>query len=148
VKTTGADVSSIPTHRTYVHAGAKYAPEGYGLPEGRPEIIEEIWRNIDAEMQRRGYELAEDGELIVRVSGGRRTYDKQPTGRAAAVGSTATEGTEGALVIDILERATGKELFHGYAHGVLPAERAEPAQVQKAVSKIMQSVPERSVAPR
>lgn len=133
----------MPRHRTYMHATAEYTPEGWGAPEGRPEVIEEIWQNIDSEMTKRGYQLAPDADLVVRMSGGRRTYDKEPMGAAAAAGATATEGIEGALVVDIFERSTHKQLFHGYAHTPLPNEKVEPGQIKKSVTKMFKDVPAR-----
>ena len=148
VTTTGGEMPNIAQHRTYTHASAKNSPEGWGMIEGKPEVVEAVWREVDAEMQKKGYELSENGDLIVRLAGGRRTYDKEPTGKAAAVGSPATEEVEGALVVDIFERGTGKQLFHGYAHGALPDDKPQPDQIRKALDKMFEDVPSRNpVAP-
>ncbi len=144
VKTTGAEVSSISRYTTYTFALAEHAPEGYArrMPP-RPEVLEQVQRDVDAELQRRGYQPSPNGELVVRISTGSRIVEDQPTGGAAAVGAPAMEETEGALVIDIFERDSGRQLFHGFAHDVIRGEKVQNAQIAKAVSKILEKVPAR-----
>jgi hypothetical protein len=142
VKTSGAEVLSLGRYKTYAYATAQNAPQGYawqGAP--RADVLERIVRDIDADLAGKGYVRADDGELLVRVSTGRRQVTDEPTGATAVVGAPSHEETEGALVIDILERASGKQVFHGYAHDVIRGDRVEDAQIQKSVSKILEPVP-------
>lgn len=126
---------------TYSFATAENAPEGYTRRTPRPEVLETVQRDIDTELLRKGYSRAPNGELVVRISTGSRTIEDQPTGRQAAVGVPEKEETEGALVIDIFERDSGKQVFHGFAHDVVHDGKVEDAQIAKAVSKILAKVP-------
>lgn len=144
VKTTSADVSSLAGYTTYSHATAQNAPEGFTRGPLRPEVIEAARQDVDAELQKRGYVSADDGELVVRISSGSRVVEDQPTGAAAAVGAPATEEKEGELVIDIFERASGKQLFHGFARDVLRRDEIDERKIAKAVTKILERVPARA----
>jgi Domain of unknown function (DUF4136) len=141
VKTTGAEISSVAIYRTYTHATAETAPEGYARGPLRPVMLEKARGLVDAELQGKGYVLTENGELVVRLSTGRRTVEDQPVGRAAMAGAPATLETEGALVIDILERGTERKLFHGFASDVARGGDLKDEQLARAVSKILASVP-------
>lgn len=143
VKTTSADVSSLARHGTYSHAVAEHAPEGFAAGALRPDVLEAAQRDVDAEMQRRGYVSAENGELVIRISSGTRIVEDQPTGAAAAVGAPETKEKEGELVIDIFERASGKQLFHGFARDVLRRDTVDEGKIAKAVTKILERVPAR-----
>jgi len=139
--TTGAEVSSLSTYATYTHQDAQYAPEGFAPGPLRAEVLDRVRRDVDAELGRRGYRVAADGQLVVRISTGARTIEKQPTGALAAAGASEIEQTEGGLVIDIFDRASGRSVFHGFAHGVVQGEEVEDEQLASAVSKILEPVP-------
>jgi hypothetical protein len=143
VQTTGAEVSTLTGRETYTHAVAQNAPEGFARPDINPELMAKIRTDIDATMQSKGYTIAPPGteaKLVVRISTGHRTVEKAPAGRRAAAGAS-TEETEGALVIDILDRASGKQIFHGFARDGLAGDRVEDSQIADAVRKILDPVP-------
>lgn len=141
VKTTGADISSVANHRTYMHVTAESSPEGYARGPLRPVVLEKARRVVDAELQAKGYTLAENGELVVRISTGSRTVEEQPTGRAALAGASEKLEAEGALVIDILERGSEKPLFHGFAYDLMRGSEVKDEQLAQAVTKILAPVP-------
>jgi hypothetical protein len=141
--TTSGDVSSVAAYKTYSHATAKNAPEGYMREELRPELLERIRQEVDRQLQTKGYQPADNGELVVRISTGRRKVEDQPTGAAAAIGAPAETDEEGAIVIDIFEQSSQKQLFHGYAHDVIHGDEVKDAQVRAAVGKMLADVPAR-----
>jgi hypothetical protein len=142
VHTSGAELESLGRYRTYAHATAQENPEGYAERGAlRAEVLEKVRRDVDAELQKKGYAPDPNGELVVRISTGHRTTLEQPTGRSAAAGAPEKEQIEGALVIDILERASGKPLFHGFARDVVRGGKVEDAQIGQAVSKILEPIP-------
>ena len=141
VKTSGAEVSSLARYKTYMHATAENSPEGYGRGPLRPVVLEKVRLDVDAQLQMKGYTLAEYGELVVRISTGRRTIEDQPSGGAALAGAPATLETEGALVIDIIERASGQQVFHGFARDVVRGNEVKDEQLVQAVSRIVEPIP-------
>src|SRR4051812_24712742 len=84
VRTSGADVSSLARYATYTLAEAESAPTGYTPAPARPELLARIRQQVDAELRKKGYTPAANGELVVRISTGRRTIEEQPSGRSAA----------------------------------------------------------------
>lgn len=140
-KTTGADVASVGHHRTYSHETAETAPQGYQRGSLAPQVIAEARKDADAELQRKGYVLAENGELVVRMSSGRRVVEQEPSGSLAAAGAPADREDEGALVIDVLERSSGKVLSHGIARVALDENAVKPELVADAVTKILAPLP-------
>lgn len=141
VKTTGAEISSLTRYRTYMHAIAENAPEGYARGALRPMVLEKAQRDVDAQLQTKGYQLAENGELVVRISSGSRTVADEPTGSAGLAGAPGKLESEGALVVDIFERGSGKQLFHGFARDVVHGGEVKDEQITRAVSKILEPVP-------
>src|SRR6185295_16553666 len=87
VHTTGADVSTLSSHRTYTHETAANAPEGYSSRPLPPEFLDKTQREVDGEMAKRGYTRDENGELVVRISTGVRKVEEEPTGRMAKAGA-------------------------------------------------------------
>ena len=141
VKTTGAEVSSLAHYRTYVHETAESPPEGFARGALRPVVLEKVRRDVDALLQAKGYVLDPGGELVVRISTGSRIVEDQPTGAAAIAGAPEKTEMEGALVIDIVERATDKTLFHGFARDVVPGGDVKDERVSQAVTRILQPIP-------
>jgi hypothetical protein len=141
VHTTGADIASVGAYSTYTRTVAEDAPDGYARTAPPPDVVDEVRQDIDALLQQKGYKPAPDGALIVRVSTGTRIVMKEPTGTTAAAGAPATEQTEGALVIDIFERATGRQVFHGFARARIAGGRVDRDQIANAVSQILEPVP-------
>ena len=141
VKTSGAEISSIARYKTYMHETAKNPPEGYARGPLQPVTLEKARVQVDALMQAKGYVLADPGELVVRLSTGRRTTEEQPTGRTALAGAPEKVEIEGALVIDLIERGTDKNVFHGYAHDVASGGVATDEQITEAVGKILAPIP-------
>lgn len=141
VKTTGAEISSVANHRTYMHTTADNAPEGYARGSLRPVVLEKARQVIDTELQAKGYRLVDNGELVVRISTGTRTVEEEPSGRTSIAGAPERQEIEGALVIDILERGSEKPLFHGFAHDVMRGGELKDEQVTQAVTKMLAPVP-------
>jgi hypothetical protein len=137
VTTSGAEVSSLTRYGTYSYAPAEeaYAPEGYARGSPSPELLDRVRRDVDAELQQKGYRYAENGELVVRISTGTRTVD-----RRIARGVRTLE-TQGALVIDILDRNSGAEIFHGLARDAIRNDKVDDEQIARAVSKVLEDVP-------
>ncbi|MDB4933362.1 MAG: hypothetical protein JWP87_334 [Labilithrix sp.] len=156
VKTTGAEIASVSAHRTYMHATSESSPDGY-----QPVVVERTRRLIDAQLQAKGYVLTENGELVVRISTGGRSLESPqnqssyagPQSTLAGDSSTVAGGSsspaarpsdlaiEGALVIDILERGSKKQLVHGLASDLLRAGNVSDEQLAEAVTQILAPVP-------
>jgi hypothetical protein len=141
VKTSGAEVSSIARYKTYMHETAESPPEGYARGPLQPVVLEKVRLQVDASLQAKGYTLADNGELVVRISTGRRTTEDQPTGGAAIAGAPEKLENEGALVIDFIERASDKQVFHGFARDVAQGGVVKDEQLAQAVSKILEPIP-------
>lgn len=141
VETTETTAASVARHRTYTKENAQLAPEGF---EASPLSIEargKIQGMIDDQLIKRGYVPSDDGELVVRVSTGRRTVYKQPAGRAAVVGAPAEPESQGQLVIDIFERASNEKVFHGFATDEVETGKLDDAKLAEAVSRILADIP-------
>lgn len=141
VKTTETTAASVARYRTYSKENAKLAPEGFEASPLSGEALGKIQGLIDDELTKRGYVPSSDGELVVRVSTGRRTVYKQPAGRAAVVGAPAEPGSQGQLVIDVFERATNQKVFHGFATDDVEPGRLDDAKLAEAVSRILADIP-------
>lgn len=141
VTTSGAEISSVARFRTYTLAAAENAPEEYARGALTPAAVEKVTRGVDAELAAKGYVRADDGELVVRISTGRRSVEVQPTGSASLAGAPEQIKTEGALVIDIFERESGRPLFHGYARDIVQGGEVKDGQIAEAISKILEPVP-------
>ena len=144
VKTDDAKVAMVARHRTYSQEIAQTAPGTYAKGELTPEVVQEMGRAVDQEMGQRGYSLVTDGsgELVVRIAAGSRTSLDQPTGSAAARGgASATEATERGIVIDIFERATNEQLFHGYGRYDANPASMDEKKVREAVARIAATIP-------
>jgi hypothetical protein len=147
VKTSSAVVAGVAQHRTYSHEDSRFAPHGYRAAFG-PETVAKIRAQIDAEMQRRGYVLAGDGDLVVRLACGVRVASDTPTGAAAAAGAPSSEDTLGIIVVDIFERGGEGQLFHGYARDELRGATMKEARIAEAVRKVLAPLPDASAASR
>jgi len=143
VKTNSAVVSNVARHRTYSHETAPRAPAGYETTAFTPELLGKVRRQIDVEMEKKGYVLVPSGDLVVRISSGVRTAEDQPTGSAAAAGAPGEQDRIGSLVIDIFDRANEGHLFHGYAKDEVHSAGATDDQIAAAVTKILEPLPSR-----
>ena len=141
VKTHSGVVSNVARYHTYSHETATQAPVGY-TGQFAPEVLEKVRQDIDLEMQKRGYVLTEaNGDLVVRISGGVRMVQDEPTGGAALAGAPVELDRIGALVVDIFDRKNQGHLFHGYARDELRGEHASDAQIKSAVTKLLEPLP-------
>lgn len=144
VKTSSAVVGTVAQHRTYSHETADQAPAGYVATTLTPEVLEKVRRQIDVEMEKKGYQLVPAGEVVVRISAGVREALDQPTGRAAVEGAPVERDRVGSLVIDVFERSSEGHLFHGYARDEIYGNGPKDAQIQEAVRKILEPLPVRN----
>lgn len=141
VKTNAGVVSNVARYRTYSHETSSKPPQGYAA-QFTPEVLAKVRQDIDVEMQKRGYMLAEtNGDLVVRISGGVRLVQDEPTGSAALAGAPVELDRVGALVVDIFDRQNQGHLFHGYARDELRGQSATDAQIRSAVTKILEPLP-------
>lgn len=146
VETTSADVATMARFRTYSYAVAEEAPRGYSRPRPNPRLIAEVTRAVDAELQRRGYVRAGEGEaseLVVRIATGSRVIEAMPAGRVEATTDMPfPEDTEGALVLDVFARGSAREVFHGFARQEVDERKGvDERMVQEAVSTLLEKVP-------
>jgi hypothetical protein len=143
VKTTSADVSSIARNRTYAHDPADGTPPGSSDPARAQQLLETARKQIDGELQRKGYALAAPGEadMIVRVTSAVRQVVDEPTGAMAAAGAPGELDTVGSLSIEIVERASRESLFRGVAKKEIHTRRVAENEVAAAVTEILEKVP-------
>lgn len=142
VKTNGAVVSNVARHKTYSHETAAQPPVGYVPTRMTPAVLDKVRQDIDADLQRKGYVLANDGELVVRISQGVRSVREEPTGSSAVAGAPEIPDTRSALVIDVFERATNGHLFHGFARDDVDPTTIDEKKLNEAVTKILAPLPE------
>jgi hypothetical protein len=148
VKTNSAVASNVAKYRTYSHETAEKAPQGYATTRFTPEVLEKVRQDIDFEMQKRGYVLAEsNSDLVVRISSGTRVVTDEPTGGSALAGAPTETDRVGALVVDIFDREHQGHLFHGYAKDELRAGEATDKQIKGAVTKILEPLPAAGALP-
>ena len=140
VETTSASVTSIARHETYSVTVADHPPPGYEPTASLAEPLARLRRDVDTELQRRGYTPVNDGELVVRIAAGARTVAREPRGRNAAFGAPSTPSTESQLVVDVFDRASGTNVLHGVVPDVPPGEPRDE-RIAAAVSRIFASVP-------
>ena len=150
VRSLQPSASAFAPLKTYVHEVATDAPDGYARTKLTPVVLDAVQRDVDAEMAARGYTLARDsGDMIVRVSSGARLVAQEPSAAALRLGAddSPEERTEGALVIDILDKNATTHLFHGVARAAVDPSEPNPAQLAKAVQQILAPVPSIPAAP-
>lgn len=115
--------------RTIAYAGARDAPLGFERTEIRPESIETIRTTIRAELgERLGYEITQDpntADLVLMGGVGRREVQQEKGATFTYQGAGPISGetvnyndfeetiSEGAMVLDVFERATGQQVWHG-----------------------------------
>lgn len=146
VKTNSAVVASVAQFRTYSHQTASTAPAGYVEGAFTQDALERVRRRVDVEMEKKGYVLVPNGEIVVRISSGVRNVIDEPRGSVALAGAPVQQTQIGSLVIDIFQRENEGQLFHGYARDELHHREATDLQINTAVQKILEPLPARSVS--
>jgi hypothetical protein len=142
VKTHSAVVKNVARYRTYSHETAALPPQGYAVNRFTPEVLDAARREIDVEMQKRGYIRAEaNGDIVVRISSGVRTVEEEPTGSTARAGAPVMTDRIGALVVDVFDRQNQGHLFHGYAKDEMRGEKMSDTQIKTQVTKILEPLP-------
>jgi len=150
VQTTETSAAEIEKYASYCHTAAEQAPAGYAKSEFAADAVKRVETMIDAELSRRGYVKkgsCDDASMTVRTSTGRRAVVDAPTKGAQIRGASGIPETEGGLVIDLFDRASKAQVFHGYAHGEIDKGKVEDATLQAAVAKILERVPRSKQAP-
>lgn len=144
------DATAFAPLKTYVHEVATVAPDGYERTKLTPVVLDEVQRDVDTEMSARGYTLAKGtGDMIVRVSSGARQVEREPSAAALRLGAddAPEDRTEGALVIDIMDKSATSHLFHGVARAVVDPKKPSKTQLAAAVKKILAPLPSIPSAP-
>ena len=143
VKTNSAVVANVAAHRTYAHAVAT-TPAGYSEGRLTPETLAMARTRVDENLDAKGYVLApteEEADMIVRLSSGIRLRVQEPTGASANAGAPTETDIVGKLVVDLFDRKTGGQLFHGYARDEIHRDDVDGKKLGTAVRLILEPIP-------
>jgi hypothetical protein len=142
---------------------SRYQTLAIGAPERVPTRYHEAPRATRAEqraqelvtdiLQSKGYRLAPNADLVVRIAAGVRHREVPIPLAAPLPGSPPTdpwfiedeagEILEGALVVAVYDGATGALLSHGAARAFIDPERFDDERLRRGLAKVMSQFPER-----
>ncbi len=142
---------------------SRYQTFGFGPPEAVSAHYGEAQRTDEAQLrtqalvseilQSKGYRPAAPPDLVVRLAAGIRRKAMPFPLAAPAPGSSpadpwfreneADEILEGALVVDVYDRASGALLWHGAARAFIDPDHFDEERLRRGVAAIMNSFPAR-----
>ena len=132
-------------------------PPGYASGSRAEEVARRAGVFAATILSAKGYSVQPDGgELLVRIGAGRRQSTVPlllPVPLPSALQAGQIEATErqdvaeGALVLDVFDRATGAFIWHGAARVVIDPSAIDDALLQRATSAILAKFPPRKVTP-
>ncbi|AKV04678.1 hypothetical protein AKJ09_11341 [Labilithrix luteola] len=138
-----AQTADLTHYRTYAQETAQEAPVGFELTSLAPEVDQAMRASVDEELAKRGYVQApaSSADLVVRNASGRRKVILAPAGQTLLVGAPERVATQAELVIDIFDRSSGDQVFHGFAQEEVEPGRVKEKKISHAVSKVLAKVP-------
>jgi hypothetical protein len=144
VKAADGKLEAIARHKTYSRADAKEAPSTYVKGELTPEVLDAVGAVVDEALTQKGYVAADEkAELFVRISAGTRDV-KSAMGSAGRAGAGQQTDTQRGIVVDIFDRASNEQLFHGYALYEADPEVVDQSKIRAAVTSTLSTVPRSS----
>ncbi len=141
-------------YRTFSFEAPMGAPEGYTLTARSIEVQQKMRPLVARALLDKGYvEVAEGADFIVTHGAGRRDAvgTRQLSRRAVALmGENEQERAflEGSLVIDVYDRATHDQVWHGAATAEINTSGINEARLADTVGRIMAEFPPALHRPR
>lgn len=151
VETTSATIPALERYRTFSFENASAPPYGYRSSARGPEVIAIAEPIIADVLARKGFShTAQDGDLVLVVSVGRRIVDKtKPLSRTAVVISGDRVETiqvpEGAITVEAYDRKTHAQVWRGAATDEIDfdASKLDRARAVKTIDSIAARFPTR-----
>ena len=147
IHTAAAPYAPFGRYRTFSFAAPQGAPDGYTLTPRSIEVQQKMKPLIAAALRDKGYvEVGEGGDFLVTHGAGRRDAKgtRKLSRRAVALmGETEQETSflEGSLVIDVYDRLTGEQVWHGAATAEINTSSINEQRLAETVQKVMAAFP-------
>lgn len=133
--------ATLVGHATYEFGPAEDAPTGFGRQSVTPDVLALARKHVDEELNVRGYKKHDGGDMVVRLSNGRRLVNEELQVAGGAGDSEEFTETQGVLVVDVFDRSSQRRLYHGVAHDVVDADKVDDDQIKEAVHRILANFP-------
>lgn len=147
VHTAAAPDAPFGRYHTFSFAAPRGAPAGYTPTARSVEVQRKMRPIIAASLRDKGYvEVGEGADFVVTHGAGRRdaTGTRQLSRRAVTLmGETEQERSflEGSLVVDVYDRLTGDEVWHGAATAEIAESGIDEQRLTDAVRRVMAAFP-------
>jgi hypothetical protein len=151
VETTGATIGALDRYHTFSFENANAPPSGFRSSARGGEVIDIAEVLVAEALARKGFtHVAQDGDLVVVISVGRRIVDKEKPLSRTSVAITGdrveiVQVPEGAIVIDAYDKKTRAEVWRGAATGEIDydARKLDRPRAVETIDSIMTRFPNR-----
>ncbi len=147
VQTSQAPYAPFGRYRTFTFEGPEGAPEGYAATSRSISVEQRMRALIGKELQQKGYaEIPEGGDFLVAYGAGSReatsTIRLSRVG-VAVMGQNEEERTflEGMLVVDVYDRITKEDVWHGTAKAELSSSGFDEERLTETLHTMMDAFP-------
>lgn len=147
VQTAQAPYAPFGRYRTFTFEGSEGAPDGYAATARSIEVEQRMKALIGKELERKGYvETPEGGDFLVAYGAGSR----EATGTirlsrigVSVMGQNEEERTflEGMLVVDVYDRITKEDVWHGSAKAEISSSGIDEARLGETLRTMLEAFP-------